>query len=165
MICKNYNHPVSNKYCENCVVELLPYVVTLKHEHRASHIWKHWFNSSYLFDIRIDFGHNGINAPKGTSKHKRAGYFYCIAMLGVNITALMIYQLFGSFGIFHWLSILSLFTLCAGMIPVIESGIPNSTFYNMTGIAVGITMGLAAYFIRKKHKTWSRFDKSVEGTR
>ena len=29
---------------------------------------------------------------------------------------------------------------------VIESGIPNNVFYNMTGIAVGLTMGLGAFF-------------------
>lgn len=41
---------------------------------------------------------------------------------------------------------------------VIESGVPNAVFYNMTGIAVAITMGLGAYAIIRKYKTWSRYD-------
>ena len=45
---------------------------------------------------------------------------------------------------------------------VIESGIPNTTFYNMTGVAVGITMGLAAYFARKNKKKWMKFDSSLK---
>ena len=138
---------------------------------------------------------------KGTKKHKKIGYFYCVSILGVNITAFMIYRLYNEFGIFHWMAVLSLLTLIGGMFPilmkkpksyitlhfnfmywsviglygafmaetlvripdvVIESGIPNSTFYNMTGIAVGITMGLGAYFAIKKRKKWSKFDKSIE---
>lgn len=137
---------------------------------------------------------------KGTSKHKRIGYSYCIAMLGVIITAFMIYRLYNKFGIFHWLAALSLFTLIAGMLPmiirrpksyvslhfnfmywsviglyaafaaetlvripdvVIQSGIPNSTFYKMTGIASGLTMLLGSFFSKKYKKKWSRFDKSI----
>ena len=140
-----------------------------------------------------------LGATKGTATHKRIGYVYCFAILGVNITAFMIYRLFGSFGIFHWMAVLSLLTLLAGMLPmllkkpksyvslhfsfmywsvmglyaafvaetmvripevVIESGIPNATFYNMTGIAIGIVMVLAKYYAGKKRKKWSMFDKS-----
>ena len=137
---------------------------------------------------------------KGTISHKRVGYVYAIAMLGVIVTAFMIYRLFGKFGIFHWLALLSLFTLLAGMIPmflkkpkgyislhynfmywsvfglyaafaaetlvripdvVIDSEIPNTTFYNMTGIAVGIVMTLGWYFSFKNKKHWDKFDKSI----
>jgi len=137
---------------------------------------------------------------KGTISHKRVGYAYAIAMLGVIVTAFMIYRLFGKFGIFHWLACLSLFTLVAGMVPmflkkpkgyisyhynfmywsvfglygafaaetmvripdiVIESGIPNTTFYNMTGIAVAIVMGLGYFFKFRNKKTWDKFDKSI----
>ena len=37
---------------------------------------------------------------------------------------------------------------------VIESGIPNKVFYNMTGIAVGLTMGIGAYFFIKLKSKW-----------
>jgi len=138
-----------------------------------------------------------LSFTKGTKKHKRIGYYYCIAMLGVNITAFMIYQLYNKFGIFHWMAVLSLSTLILGMLPVImkrpksyvtlhfnfmywsviglyaaftaetlvripdiviESGIPNSTFYNMTGIATGIVMTLGAFFSIKNKKKWMKFD-------
>ena len=138
---------------------------------------------------------------KGTRKHKIIGYCYAISMLGVLTTAFMIYQLYGTFGLFHWLAVVSSITLLGGMVPVlmkrpssyislhynfmywsvmglygafaaetmvripdiaIESGIPNTTFYNMTGIAVGITMGLAAYFARKNKKKWMKFDSSLK---
>jgi len=137
---------------------------------------------------------------KGTNKHKRIGYFYCISMLGVNITALMIYRLYNKFGIFHWMAVISLLTLIAGMLPmiikkpksyitlhfnfmywsviglyaaftaetlvripdvVINSGIPNSTFYQVTGIASGITVAIGAFFSIKNKKKWIKFDKSL----
>ena len=138
---------------------------------------------------------------KGTATHKRIGYSYILSMLGVNITALMIYRLFGSFGIFHWMAIASLLTIIAGMIPmflkkpasyislhfnfmywsvfglyaafmaetcvrfpdvVIESGIPNHVFYNMTGIASGITIGIGFFISFWKRKDWIKFDKSIK---
>ena len=46
---------------------------------------------------------------------------------------------------------------------VVESGIPNSTFYNMTGIAVAITMGLGAYFFIKLKPNWEKtFEQKEE---
>ncbi len=154
-----------------------------------------------LFSIlALIFGTLVLIFLKGTNKHKRIGYFYCISMLGVNITAFMIYRLYNKFGIFHWLAVISLLTLIAGMLPMIikkpksyitlhfnfmywsviglyaaftaetlvripdvimESGIPNSTFYKMTGLASGITMILGAFFSIKNRKKWMKFDKSL----
>ncbi|MEO1023026.1 MAG: DUF2306 domain-containing protein [Bacteroidota bacterium] len=54
---------------------------------------------------------------KGTTTHVRIGYGYFFAMLTVNITALMIYRLFGSFGAFHIMALISLLTLLGGLIP------------------------------------------------
>lgn len=138
---------------------------------------------------------------KGTSKHKKIGYLYCTAMLGLIATAFMIYRLYDKFGIFHWMAVLSLATPIAVMLPilikkpksyislhysfmywsviglygaftaetlvripdvVIESGIPNSIFYNSIGIAVGITMGLGAFFSIRNRDKWSKFDQSTE---
>ncbi len=39
---------------------------------------------------------------------------------------------------------------------VVESGIPNAMFYNMTDIAVGITMSLGAYFFIKLRPKWEK---------
>ncbi len=42
---------------------------------------------------------------------------------------------------------------------VIESGVPNEMFYNMTGIAVALTMGLGVYFFIQYKTKW---DQSFE---
>ncbi|MDI9356389.1 MAG: DUF2306 domain-containing protein [Chitinophagaceae bacterium] len=56
---------------------------------------------------------------KGTVKHKKIGYIYVISMILLNITAFMIYRLFGKFGIFHWFAVLSCVTLALGMLPIL----------------------------------------------
>jgi uncharacterized membrane protein len=131
---------------------------------------------------------------KGTKTHKKIGYLYSISMLIVLSTAFAMYNLFGTWGIFHWSALVSSLTLACGLLPilfkrpknnyislhfsfmywsviglygafmaetfvrlpkiVIESGIPNTMFYNMTGIAVAITMGLGAYFFIKLKPSW-----------
>ncbi|HSA56241.1 MAG TPA: DUF2306 domain-containing protein [Gemmatimonadaceae bacterium] len=55
---------------------------------------------------------------KGTAVHRRAGWIYAVSLLGVNLTALLIYQLTGRFGPFHAAAIFSLLTLVAGVVPV-----------------------------------------------
>ncbi|MEQ9308523.1 MAG: DUF2306 domain-containing protein [Balneolaceae bacterium] len=54
---------------------------------------------------------------KGTKTHKQLGYLYAVSMLILNITALMIYKLFGYFGPFHIAAVISLATLMGGIIP------------------------------------------------
>jgi len=39
---------------------------------------------------------------------------------------------------------------------VVESGIPNSVFYNMTGIGIVLVMGLGVYFFLKFKPKWDR---------
>jgi len=39
---------------------------------------------------------------------------------------------------------------------IFEAGITNEFFYNMTGIAVAITMGIGAYFFIKRISKWNR---------
>jgi len=39
---------------------------------------------------------------------------------------------------------------------VIESGIPNSVFYNMTGIGTAIVMGLGVYYFLKLKPKWEK---------
>lgn len=56
---------------------------------------------------------------KGTDIHKRIGYLYSLSMVVLLITAFMIYNLFGGWGIFHWAAVVSSLTLAAGMIPMI----------------------------------------------
>ena len=66
--------------------------------------------------------------PKGTQKHKHIGYVYTVAMVLVNLTAFMIYRLFGGFGIFHFFAIVNLLTLWAGMYPIIKRKGKNFVF-------------------------------------
>ncbi len=59
-----------------------------------------------------------LAATKGTQKHKQTGYVYAASMVVVNVTAFMIYRLFGGFGIFHALAIVSGLTLVGGLYPL-----------------------------------------------
>jgi uncharacterized membrane protein len=56
---------------------------------------------------------------KGTRIHRTIGHLYVSSMLGLNVTALSIYQLFKTFGPFHVLALVSLATLLAGVVPVV----------------------------------------------
>ena len=56
--------------------------------------------------------------PKGTKLHKAIGKIYVAAMLGLNITAFGIFNLFGGFGVFHVAAIISLFSVLAGLLVV-----------------------------------------------
>lgn len=67
--------------------------------------------------IAMIFGAIVILKTKGTKFHIKAGYTYAISMLILNVTALMIYQLFGYFGPFHYAALISLASLCGGLIP------------------------------------------------
>ena len=56
-----------------------------------------------------------LTSPKGTRRHRQIGWTYTVAMLVLNVTALMIYRLFGRFGPFHAAAIVSLVTLAWGV--------------------------------------------------
>ena len=56
--------------------------------------------------------------PKGSRLHRRLGQAYVMSMLLLNVTALMIYDLFDGFGPFHVASLISLATVAAGFLPV-----------------------------------------------
>jgi uncharacterized membrane protein len=56
---------------------------------------------------------------KGGLFHKRIGYVYVGSMIALNVTAFMIYRLFGTFGPFHIAALFSLVTIIGGMVPVL----------------------------------------------
>lgn len=60
-----------------------------------------------------------LTTTKGTKTHKKIGYVYSISMILLNLTAFMIYKLYGKFGIFHWFAVISCLTLFAGLFPVL----------------------------------------------
>lgn len=53
--------------------------------------------------------------PKGTRWHRTLGHAYSTCMGGLLVTALFIYRLTGSFGVFHVLALLGGATLAMGM--------------------------------------------------
>lgn len=63
------------------------------------------------------FGTAIIVSRKGTRKHRWMGRSYVSMMLGLNGTALMNYELYGQFGPFHWMVLVSLATVVAGFVP------------------------------------------------
>ena len=48
-------------------------------------------------------------ARKGTRSHRWLGRAYLAAMLLLNFSALTIYDLFGGFGVFHWMALARVF--------------------------------------------------------
>ncbi len=57
--------------------------------------------------------------PKGGRTHRRLGWVYVASMLTLNGTALMIYRLFGGWGPFHYLAIISLTGLVFGVVSAV----------------------------------------------
>jgi len=138
----------------------------------------------YSAILAMIFGTVILVAKKGTRFHKKVGYVYALMMLILNITAFMIYKLFGGFGIFHIAAIVSLITLLGGMIPIFISKsnktldfhisfmywsviglyaafvsesltrIPDKPFYTMLGFAVFLTCGAGSLGYRKYKKQW-----------
>jgi len=62
-----------------------------------------------------------LSEPKGSRVHRRLGWAYAITMLSLNISALLIYRLFGGFGPFHVGAILSLATVIAATLSAITA--------------------------------------------
>lgn len=60
---------------------------------------------------------------KGTKRHKQVGYLYVFLMLLVCGSAMGIYHLTGTFGIFHTTAIVGFLTLAAGIIPMLMKNI------------------------------------------
>jgi uncharacterized membrane protein len=65
----------------------------------------------------LAFGLGVLLLPMGTALHRRMGLLYAMTMMLLNGTALAIYDLFGGFGVFHVLALVSLTTLAAGVLP------------------------------------------------
>lgn len=57
--------------------------------------------------------------PKGTRWHRSLGHVYVTSMLALNVTALFIYRLSGSFGLFHVFALFALATLSMALVTVL----------------------------------------------
>ncbi|MGB3802328.1 MAG: hypothetical protein WA952_21080 [Lewinella sp.] len=69
--------------------------------------------------VALGLGPLVLYLPKGSMLHRRVGYGYAAAMIIMLLTAFSIYALFGGFGVFHWLAVLSTLTLIGGMVPIV----------------------------------------------
>lgn len=83
---------------------------------------------------------------KGTRLHRTLGHIYLNGMLALNISAFFIYNLFGSFGPFHWLALFSLITMLAGFIPVLTRRPEKLWLEFHAGFISGSYVGLVAAF-------------------
>ena len=55
-----------------------------------------------------------VNLPSGTNLHRAIGATYVLTMFGLNVTAVLIYRVFGRFGAFHIRSAINLVLLLRG---------------------------------------------------
>ncbi len=84
---------------------------------------------------------------KGTRVHRRIGQAYLLSMIFLNVTGLMIYDLYGRFGPFHVAAAISLATVGAGFAPVYLRR-PRTGWMAVHGIFMGWSyVGLLAAFI------------------
>ena len=68
----------------------------------------------------LGFGASVLGSEKGTLRHRRLGRAYGASMVGLLATGLLIYDLFGYFGPFHYFAIIGMVTLVAGLVPVLR---------------------------------------------
>ena len=73
----------------------------------------------YLAVVALVSGGVVVALKKGDGIHRLVGFVYATSMHGLHGSALMIYNLTGSFGPFHILAIFSLATLLLGLLPVL----------------------------------------------
>jgi uncharacterized membrane protein len=69
---------------------------------------------SILAAVALLLGVGVLCLRKGTQPHRVLGMLYVLSMLGVNITALTIFRVFGGFGAFHVLALINLAVLLTG---------------------------------------------------
>lgn len=85
-----------------------------------------------------------LRMPKGTRWHRTVGHLYATSMLGLNATALAIYRMTGTFGVFHALALVSLGTLGMAMWTVLARR-PRGSWIESHAIWMGWSYnGLAA---------------------
>jgi uncharacterized membrane protein len=92
-----------------------------------------------------------LATKKGTKRHKQIGYAYVLSMLLVCISAMGIYQLTGTFGIFHITAIVGFLTLSGGIIPMLITNLERKykavhvwfMYYSVLGLYAAFASELA----------------------
>jgi uncharacterized membrane protein len=90
---------------------------------------------------------------KGTRSHRRAGWLYVVSMLALNTSALMLYQLTGSFTPFHAAALLSLVSVIGGVMAARRrrsfSGWAPAHYFWMSFSYVGLVAAAASETITR----------------
>ncbi|MDX5477665.1 MAG: hypothetical protein LPJ98_04350, partial [Cyclobacteriaceae bacterium] len=86
-------------------------------------------------------------SKEGSKIHIRIGYVYVFSMVLLLGTAFSLYHLFGKWGIFHYMAILSTLTLVMGMLPVIQRPRKSLSVYYHFSWMYWSVLGLYAAFI------------------
>lgn len=112
-------------------------------------LFHNWIGAVHLFAsvVALATGTQVLWMDKGTQLHRQIGHVYCASMLVVIITAFSIYRLFGGFGVFHILAIVSFVTLLAGMLPVLLKKPRNSHIALHFSFMYWSVIGLYAAFV------------------
>lgn len=92
-----------------------------------------------------------ILSKKGTAAHKWFGRSYVIMMVAINLSAFLIYEVYGRFALFHWMAVFSLLTVIAGYIPAQtrKSNWRARHAYFMSASYVGLLAALAAEILTR----------------
>jgi uncharacterized membrane protein len=112
------------------------------------HLLSHWLGLVHLLTAvaALLFGAGVLFFRKGTRRHRRLGRCYLVSMLALNFTALLIYEVFDGFGVFHWLALFSLASVLGGYQAVWRKfpgwKVPHAHF--MVGSYVGLVAAAVA---------------------
>lgn len=105
---------------------------------------------------------------KGGRWHRTLGHFYLTSMVTLNVTGLFITRLYGGFGPFHWMALISLLTLLAGMVPVLtrrpRGGWLEQHAAFLSGSYVGLLAAAASEVTSRLPGTEAHFGLVVGGT-
>ena len=107
-----------------------------------------------------------ILSRKGARLHRWLGRGYVLLMEALNGTALMIYELFGGFGPFHWMAVACLLVTLVGYLPARSrprGWMPRHAYF-MTGSYVGLVAAAVAEVAGRVPSWsfgWSGFISSV----
>jgi uncharacterized membrane protein len=117
------------------------------------HVFRHPVGLLHLIVavLGIVFGTVVILSRKGTASHRWYGRAYAIMMVATNLSAFLIYEVYGRFALFHWMAVFSLLTVLAGYIPV-RTRKPRwrqRHAYFMSASYVGLLAALAAEILTR----------------
>jgi uncharacterized membrane protein len=92
---------------------------------------------------------------KGTPLHRRVGWVYVASMLVLNVSALTLYRLTGTFGPFHVAALLSLMTVVAGVVAARQRMRGNRTWLRRHYFFMSYSyLGLVAAAIAETATRW-----------